>query len=72
MCTSQALAILPLSILPGESLELVHQESEQKCSFFKKVAMDLPSGPVVKNPPANAEDPGSIPGPERFHMPWDS
>ena len=34
--------------------------------------MDLPSGPVVKNPPANAEDPGSIPGPERVHMPWDS
>ena len=24
--------------------------------------MDLPGGPVVKNPPANAEDPGSIPG----------
>ena len=33
--------------------------------------MDLPSGPVVKDPPANAEDAGSIPGPGRFHMPWD-
>ena len=24
--------------------------------------MDFPGGSVVKNPPANAEDPGSIPG----------
>ena len=24
--------------------------------------MDFHGGPVVKNPPANAEDPGSIPG----------
>ena len=31
-----------------------------------------PSGPVVKNPPANAGDMGSIPGPGRFHMPWGS
>ena len=25
---------------------------------------------VVKNPPANAGDTGSSPGPGRFHMPW--
>ena len=31
--------------------------------------LDFPSGPVVKNPLANAGDIGSIPGPERFHMP---
>ena len=31
--------------------------------------LDFPSGPVVKNPLANAGDTGSIPGPERFHMP---
>ena len=30
---------------------------------------DFPSGPVVKNPPANAGDTGSIPGPGRSHMP---
>ena len=30
---------------------------------------DFPGGAVVKNPPANAGDPGSIPGPGRFHMP---
>ena len=30
----------------------------------------LPGGAVVKNPPANAEDMSSFPGPRRFHMPW--
>ena len=25
---------------------------------------------VVKNPPANAGDTGSIPGPGRSHVPW--
>ena len=29
----------------------------------------FPSGPVVKNPPCNARDTGSIPGPERSHIP---
>ena len=32
--------------------------------------MDYPSGAVVKNPPTNAGDTGSIPGPGRYHMPW--
>ena len=31
---------------------------------------DLPGGPLVKTPPANAGNTGSIPGPGRFHMPW--
>ena len=30
---------------------------------------DLPGGPVVKNLPCSAGDTGSIPGPERSHMP---
>ena len=30
---------------------------------------DFPGGAVVKNPPANAGDLGSIPGPGRSHMP---
>ena len=30
---------------------------------------DFPGGPVVKNPPANAGDMGSIPGPGWSHMP---
>ena len=31
---------------------------------------DFPGGAVVKNPPANAGDMGSSPGPERFHVLW--
>ena len=30
---------------------------------------DFPGGSVVKNPPANAGDVGSSPGPGRSHMP---
>ena len=34
-----------------------------------KTIQGLPDGSVVQNPLANAEDMGSIPGPERSHMP---
>ena len=30
----------------------------------------FPGGAVVRNPPANAGDTVSIPGPGRSHMPW--
>ena len=36
----------------------------------KKKLRDFPGGAVVKNPPANAGDTGSSPGPARSHMPW--
>ena len=36
---------------------------------FRK-SPDIPGGPVMKNPPANAGDTGSIPGLRRSHMPW--
>ena len=42
----------------------VGQGMEIKNSF-----RDFPGGAVVKNPPTNAEDTGSIPGPGRSHMP---
>ena len=32
--------------------------------------LDFPVGTVVKNPPANAGDTGSSPGPGRSHMLW--
>ena len=38
-------------------------------SGFVKSNMGFPGGAVVKNPPANAEDTGSCPGPGRSHMP---
>ena len=38
-------------------------------TFYKKaISRDFPDGSVVKNPPANAGDTGSSPGPGRFHM----
>ena len=36
------------------------------------VILDFPGGTVVKNPPGNAVDTGSIPGPGRSHMLWSS
>ena len=36
-------------------------------SFKKKSFWNFPGGPVVGTPPA---DVGSIPGPERSHIPW--
>ena len=35
----------------------------------KEYGRDFLGGTVVKNPPANAGDTGSIPGPGRSHMP---
>ena len=34
--------------------------------------LDFPGGAVVKNPPANAGDMDSNPGPGRSHVPWSS
>ena len=44
-------------------------------TFFldiKPMPLGFPRGTVVKNPPANAGDTGSSPGPGRSHMPWSS
>ena len=38
----------------------------------KKSIEEFPGGPVVKNPPANGGDTGSIPGLGIFHIPWDN
>ena len=40
-------------------------------NYFKKLeGRGFPGGAVVKNPPANAGDTGSSPGPGRSRMPW--
>ena len=43
-----------------------------RCCIYILVVEDFPGGAVVKNPPANAGDMGSSPGPGRSHMPWSS
>ena len=40
------------------------------CDPFNVLLRDFLGGAVVKNPPANARDTGSSPGPGRSHMPW--
>ena len=39
-------------------------------TWYRKIfhKWDFPGGAVVKNPPANARDTGSSPGPGRSHM----
>ena len=44
-------------------MAIIKKNTNNKC-------WDFPGGSVVKNPPANAGDTGSIPGPGRSHMPW--
>ena len=39
-----------------------------RCRDLKPETRGFPGGAVVKNPPANAGDTGSIPGPGRSHM----
>ena len=40
----------------------------QRNDFLEGWAWDFPGGPVVKNPPANTGDMGSIPSPGGLHM----
>ena len=40
-----------------------------KSDSFRHKDGDFPGGTVVNNPPANAGDTGSSPGPGRSHMP---
>ena len=37
--------------------------------IVRKQRRDFPGGTVDKNPPANSQDTGLIPGPGRFHIP---
>ena len=45
-----------------------HLELKQRGKINNRDSMDSPDGPVVEDPPANAEDTGLIPGPEGFHI----
>ena len=41
-------------------------------SVVYKYVWGFPGAAVVKNPPVNAGDMGSNPGPGRSHMPWNN
>ena len=40
-----------------------------RIKFIENECWDFPGGTVVGSPPANAGDPGSIPGPGGSHVP---
>lgn len=49
---------------------VMYGRNQQKNNILLKTnCKDFPNGPVIKNPPANAEDTDSIPGWGGFHMP---
>ena len=47
----------------SENQRGTEREKEDRC-------LDLPGGPVIRNPPADAGDMGWIPGLGRSHVPW--
>ena len=50
-------------------LRYVYLISKQRIEFLKYTwLLDFTGGPMVKNPPANAGNTGSIPGLEKSHM----
>ena len=71
------LIILTAALVPAvksskvaNSFELPETLVGPNKTFIKKHQESFPGGTVVKNPPANAGDMGSSPGPGRYHMPW--
>ena len=55
--------------LPGDSLCAL---SLSTYDYYLPICRGFPGGAVVKNPPANAGDMASSPGPGRPHMPRSS
>ena len=50
-------------------MEAWSERAPEKIREDRNKKQDFPGGAVVKNPPANAGDTGSSPGPGRSHMP---
>ena len=48
------------------------EEELPRNGIYKTAQKGFPGGALVKNPPANAGDTGSSPGPGRFHKPRSS
>ena len=57
------------SDLEDRIMNTIQSEEQKEKQMLIKGTLDFPGGPVVKNPPANAVDTGSIPGLGRSHMP---
>ena len=59
----------PLALLLEKLVHVCTRRHVQGRSEQKFGKRDFPGGAVVKDPPANAGDTGSSPGPGRSHMP---
>ena len=57
-----------LSVLSGQFCCEPKTALKNKVLFLKNGQRNFPGGTVIKNPPANAGDVGSSPGPGRSHM----
>ena len=55
--------------VPSGTRNFIDFTSDIKNTSSKGRVQGFPGGAVVKNPPANAGNTGSSPGPGRFHMP---
>ena len=55
--------------LRGNSTSVPDAKGGNKAAWTKVNGQGFPGGAVVKDPPANAGDTGSSPGPGRSHMP---
>ncbi|XP_068396776.1 histone H2B type 2-E-like isoform X1 [Eschrichtius robustus] len=67
--TSREIQTAVRLLLPGELAKHAVSEGTKAVTKYTS-SKDFPGGTVVKNPPANAGDTGSSPGPGRSHMPW--
>ena len=76
---SQSLSVLRPELQLGvnhftcyfQSTDLLLKKKKSQLNI-SNTAVDFSGGPVVKNPPANAGNAGSIPSPGRPHMPYSS
>ena len=52
----------PLEVDTEPLFEFPEPCSKLLASLYNKISVDFPGGPVVRNPPSNAGDVGSVPG----------
>ena len=62
--SSSQIALTVFFVGGGGGGDLVNHHHIKK----KKISLGLPGGSVVKNPPADSGDTGSIPGPGKSHI----
>ena len=62
----------PLSSLTWVFLDPIFQSINLTSLTVIENTRGFPGGTVVKNPPANAGDTGSSPGPGRSHILWNN